>query len=300
MNYEIKNKANDFELCYGILDGEIIHISEVKSGILHNCLCPKCRSILIAKKGDIRKHHFAHYNYEDCQGAQETALHLLAKEIIFQEKCVCLPIRQNDELSNLKVFENVNLEVRELGLVFDAVGYGVEEQLAIEIKVTHEIDDRKREIVLNHGIQMIEIDLKDYLSGQMNKDEIKDAIINTAPRYWISQLQTTNQEQQEEINMINKAYVAGFKLASGYSRKNNCNFESNKIYILQQVENKSSTNYQISACGGYEILQLDVLDKPGLIEKLSNFTFPVEARLTVETAFQKNKCMPVVTDVNLI
>lgn len=299
MIIENKSKPTELELCYGMRDGEIIHISEVNSGILQNCLCPKCGSILIAKKGDIRKHHFAHYNYENCQGAQETALHLLAKEILYQEKCVCLPCIQDDQDINIKSFDLVTLEVREAGLVFDALGYAENEKLAIEIKVTHEIDDRKRQIVVDHGIQMIEIDLSDYLAGENNKAEIADAVIKSAPRYWINQL-PTDKPKQEETDMINKATVAGFKLASGYSRKNNCNFESNKIFILQPVENKSSPNYQVSACGGYEILQLDIVDQAGLIEKLSRFNFPVEATLTVETAFQRNKCLPVVTDVNLI
>ena len=67
--------------------------------------------------------------------------------------------------------------------------------------------------------------------------------------------------------MLNKATVTGFKLASGFSRKNNCNFESNKIFILQPVENKSSTNYKVSACGGFEIVQLDIVDQEELLEK---------------------------------
>ncbi|MDD5581274.1 MAG: competence protein CoiA family protein [Methylobacter sp.] len=299
MTIEIKNKPIELELCYGMREGEVIHISEVKSGILQNCLCPKCGTLLIAKKGDIRKHHFAHYNYENCQGAQETALHLLAKDILYQEKCVCLPHLPGTPATNIKSFDQVSLEVRELGLVFDALGYADNEKLAIEIKVTHEIDERKRQIVINHGIQMIEIDLSDYLSSEKNRPEIVEAVINSAPRYWINPLPAIEQKI-ESIDMINKATIAGFKLASGYSRKNSCNFESNKIFVLQPVENKSSANYQVSACGGYELLQLDMVDQPKLIEKLSTFTFPVEATLTVETAFQRNKCLPVVTDVNLI
>lgn len=299
MNKEIKSKQEDLELCYGMMNGEIIHISEVNSGILQNCLCPKCGSILIAKKGDIRKHHFAHYNYENCQGAQETALHLLAKEILYQEKCVYLPYSCDNQDTEIKTFDDVSLEVRELGLIFDALGCIENDKLAIEIKVTHEIDDRKRQIVVNHGIQMIEIDLSDYLNGEKNRTEIVDAVIKSAPRYWINQL-PTHESKQEETDMINKATITGFKLASGYSRKNNCNFESNKIFVLEPVVNKSSTNYQVSACGGYEILQLDIVDQAELIEKLSSFTFPVDTTLTIETAFQRNKCRPVVTDVNLI
>ncbi len=296
---ETKHKSNEIELCYGMLDGELTHISEVDSGLIENCLCPKCGGLLIAKKGDVRKHHFAHYNFENCLGAQETAIHLLAKDILLHERCISLESNTNQDTSNLVNFDAVSLEVREHGLVYDAVGYKGDFSLAIEIKVTHEVDSRKREIVVNQGIRMIEIDLAAYLSGDLNREEIKNAVINTAPRHLIEETQII--KQNAEVNdMINKAYIAGYKLANGYSRKNNCNFESNKIFILQPVENKSSTNYQVSACGGYEIMQLDIVDHPALIEKLSTFSFPLEAKLTVETALNKTRCVPVVTDVNLI
>ena len=299
MSNETKYKPNDIELSYGMLNGELIHISDVKSGLVENCLCPKCGSFLVAKKGDIRKHHFAHYNFENCLGAQETAIHLLAKDILIQEKCVSLVPSPIVGAQNLINFYNVGTEVREHGLVFDAVGYGESDDLAIEIKVTHEVDSRKRDIVVHNRIRMIEIDLSGFLSCEFTKEDIKHAVIYTAPRYLIEETQSAIQTTEDK-DMINKAYIAGFKLASGYSRKNNCNFESNKIFILQPVENKSSTNYQVSACGGYEIMQLDIVDNPSLIDKLSSFSFPLEARLTVETAFQKTKCLPVVTDVNLI
>lgn len=296
---ETKNKSNEIELCYGMLDGELTHISEVDSGLIENCLCPKCGSFLIAKKGDVRKHHFAHYNFENCLGAQETAIHLLAKEILLHERCISLVSNTNKDINNLISFDAVSLEVREHGLVYDAVGYKGDYCLAIEIKVTHEVDSRKREIVINQGIRMIEIDLASYLSGDLNREDIKNAVLNTAPRHFIEETQIIKQNSENK-DMINKAYIAGYKLASGYSRKNNCNFESNKIFILQPVENKSSTNYEVSACGGYEIMQLDIVDHPALIEKLSTFSFPLEARLTVETALNKTRCVPVVTDVNLI
>ena len=77
----------EFELKYAFTsNGEIIHISQAESGMSGDYLCPKCGSILIAKKGDIRSHHFAHYNFEQCTGAQESALHFMAKDILKQHK----------------------------------------------------------------------------------------------------------------------------------------------------------------------------------------------------------------------
>jgi len=47
------------KLPFGILDGKYIHISEINSG-RSDVLCPYCKTPLIAKKGRIKRHHFAH------------------------------------------------------------------------------------------------------------------------------------------------------------------------------------------------------------------------------------------------
>jgi len=47
------------KLPFGIFEGKYIHISEIKSGRT-DVLCPYCNVPLIAKKGRIKRHHFAH------------------------------------------------------------------------------------------------------------------------------------------------------------------------------------------------------------------------------------------------
>jgi len=47
------------KLPFGILEGKYIHISEIDSGRT-DVLCPYCQKTLIAKKGRIKRHHFAH------------------------------------------------------------------------------------------------------------------------------------------------------------------------------------------------------------------------------------------------
>ena len=47
------------KLPYGLLDGIFVHISEVHSGRT-DVHCPYCNKNLIAKKGKIKRHHFAH------------------------------------------------------------------------------------------------------------------------------------------------------------------------------------------------------------------------------------------------
>ena len=44
-----------------------------------------------SSSGSKKEHHFKHYNAEECAHAAETALHMLAKRIVFETKKVFVP-----------------------------------------------------------------------------------------------------------------------------------------------------------------------------------------------------------------
>ena len=79
------------KLQYGLRNGKIISIwdlNEEDRGLKCNCICPNCGMELQAKLGSGKKQrHFSHNN-ANCNVAiaQQTALHMLAKEIIEEEK----------------------------------------------------------------------------------------------------------------------------------------------------------------------------------------------------------------------
>lgn len=79
------------KLQYAIKNNKIVSIDEVESGIKCGCICPACGNALIAKKGKIKIHHFAHSNSEECKGSIETSIHMLAKEILSEEMNMMLP-----------------------------------------------------------------------------------------------------------------------------------------------------------------------------------------------------------------
>jgi hypothetical protein len=289
---------NEVELKYALFKDSIVHISEVSSGLnLNNYRCPKCNSFLIAKKGDIRVHHFAHYNYENCQGAQETALHKLAKEILLQEKVVAIPNINNPEQWAFIEFDEVKQEVRVFNLIVDVLGYFNNNELAIEIKVTHEVDLRKIAVVKEKEIDMIEIDLSSYVNTDLSRDELTTIVIETAPRYWINT--PTIQTTEEDNKMSNKVKAMGFISAYGYSRKNNSNFEMSKIYVMQPIEKKATQNFTVTACAGYDLTDFEMDDNRDLHDKLETFDFPCDAVLTFGIKLKGNKPITIVTDVNL-
>lgn len=63
---------------------------EVESGLACACICLGCRAPLIAKKGTKFVWHFAHEGAA-CDSGLETAIHLMAKQILADEKTVTLP-----------------------------------------------------------------------------------------------------------------------------------------------------------------------------------------------------------------
>ena len=78
----------DCFLTYGLnLDNnQLVSINDVERGLECNCVCHKCGSKLVAKKGEERIHHFAHYDKEDCGGGQMTALHIYVQKILKERK----------------------------------------------------------------------------------------------------------------------------------------------------------------------------------------------------------------------
>ena len=75
-----------------IQDKKLISVDNVENGAKCNCVCPECGAKLNAKNGgNILDHHFAHINTEECAGAAETVLHLLAKDVFLETKSLMLP-----------------------------------------------------------------------------------------------------------------------------------------------------------------------------------------------------------------
>ena len=195
----------DIKLKYGLRNNELVSIDEIekeKKGLKCNCVCPGCGRRLQAKLGNgKRQPHFAH-DGEPCNiaVAQQSALHILAKEIIKEEKRICLPalkVKIDDisgkisqpyyyELpqemvyiaSQVFVCESVELEKRVSDIVPDIVVSIGGKECLIEIAVTHFIDETKSEKIKRIGLPVVEIDLSDLERDDLNKEKIKELLLN--------------------------------------------------------------------------------------------------------------------------
>lgn len=147
----------------------LVHVSAVESGIACGCICPGCEERLIAKKGNVRQHYFAHESGADCAHGLETALHLAAKEALERRRTIFLPtaylILDGSRLSSPILpagyyeLASVTLEQRMQSVVPDVIAILANQPLIIEIRVTHAVDEEKLRRLKSLGISAIEIDL---------------------------------------------------------------------------------------------------------------------------------------------
>lgn len=174
------------QLPFGKKDGALTHISEVESGLQCDCLCPSCEAPLIARKGKKTAHHFAHYQTKSCTHAVETALHWAAKNLLAEEGRIQLPptqvhfntFREPFELckSACFSFDDVRLEQTLDNTIPDLVIDKEGRQLAIEIRVTHEVEEEKTAHLSNKGISILEIDLSDE-SRLLSMTDLRERVV---------------------------------------------------------------------------------------------------------------------------
>lgn len=187
------------ELTYGLKDGVLVHVDYVETGLACNCICANCSAQLVAKnKGLIREHHFAHYNAEECIGAVETALHLLAKQVFAKNKKIATPdfyyyseaLQFGTEIYNSKTltFDRVELETRIdcNGSYFipDAIGY-IEGKppFLIEFANTHFVGEDKYQKIKQGKYTCLEVSL---WGTELDEKAVETLLHSKDNREWIS------------------------------------------------------------------------------------------------------------------
>jgi hypothetical protein len=194
----------EVQLHYGILQGRLISIEEVpieNKGLRCGCVCPGCGGMLIANlKDDKRRKHFSHYKAEcNITYAQQTALHMIAKDILAQEKVFMFPgysITLDDfpkykapwrrlglplSMEYRKPYRaeclEVTLEKRVSNFVPDIVVNIQGRRCLIEIAVTHFVDEEKQKKIGETRLPVVEVDLSAFLGQQITREIIRDALV---------------------------------------------------------------------------------------------------------------------------
>lgn len=184
----------DVALPYGLgSDGNLVSVAVVERGLACECICPGCRKPLVAKKGQIIRHHFAHASDESCSSGFESMLHLLAKDIIARERSITVPevvvecglTRRLVRESAVLPLANVRLEQWLDGIRPDIIADVYGHTLIIEIAVTHKAEPPKIMELERRGAPAIEIDLSEFHKREVTESALRSALFSAAPRYWL-------------------------------------------------------------------------------------------------------------------
>lgn len=279
-------------LIYALKNNNLVSIEEVESGENCGCICPSCKQVLVAKKGSLRLHHFAHKSNSTCKYGYETSLHLLAKKIIEKQNKFVIPelavncgcdkiiIRESIQINISNVYVEKNLENVKPDIILEILNKNNQiQKFAVEIYVTHKIDDKKLEKIKSLNLSTIEIDLSE-INKEIEKNNIEfieqeiTKIIfskNDKRKYWVfnkykNDWLTKNQDKKLNTNngivkCPNQNYI-NINAETCKNCEHLIKFSEKKYYIFcdQQNTNKelinNEKNYEeykieiIFPCGG--------------------------------------------------
>jgi len=180
---------------FAVRDGKTVHIDDVESGLACESICFECGEKMVARKGTVKRHHFAHYSSTTCNGGGESLIHRIAKEVLLESKTLVTPAyihRHSKSFSKIIQetktvnFDCVSLEVDMIGYRVDAVGYVKNKKLAVEIVYTHAPSVEKIKAFQEMGIPAIQIniDALDLLSTKIEYHE--QVVLGTSNKTWLS------------------------------------------------------------------------------------------------------------------
>jgi len=265
----------DAKLVFAISRSRLVHISEVESGLIGECYCPYCGGELIARKGQIKVHHFAHYNSAECSYGLETAIHLAIKEIIEKNKKMYIPSVEIDIgtlnsrwiISNSRIikFNSVVSEKRTDGIIPDIIAKVKNAELLVEVKVTHGVDEEKKKRIHDLGYSALEVDLFDLRN--VNFETLEEVLLKGVKRIsWLNNnllnnvsSELKNIAEKKTIKNTYNAYIQDCPKENEikYTYVSTCqkceyyfgmdiveNGWKEKLYCLEHVKIKNYKDYQ--------------------------------------------------------
>lgn len=203
---------------FGMKDGRPVFVSDVALGLECGCRCPECGEVLVARNRDFpgrrRVRHFQHARTSSCPGGFESAVHRMAKDVLATADAVLLPRWASGDIviepESLAIV-NARVEVPLLDGAArpDVLVHGMASDiefdvLCVEVRVHHEVDEPKRDLLATSGLDTIEIDLSG-LSDEAVADPItfrREVLENLANRHWIHLSRASYVAQRAEKALI--------------------------------------------------------------------------------------------------
>lgn len=143
---------------------KIVHVDSVPNGKRCECICKNCGDALVAKNnGRVVRHHFSHTTKEESRDCQMTQLHIGMQQHFLSISKFTFP--QNSlSLDDTDIFvPEFSTDISKSTLEYKIGKYWADVYLetgvgdvAIEVWVTHECEEEKRQYYIDHQIDSIE------------------------------------------------------------------------------------------------------------------------------------------------
>jgi len=266
----VDTSNNGLRVPFGLRQGRLYPPQGTDRGLACECVCPGCGSALIANQGERKRPYFSHYQSRECLGGYESAVHLMAKQIIDERRYIVIPefrhsigrkMPTGDVLSEEVVvpgqrldFVDVRVEQTVDGLRPDVIGVTSDGTvILIEVYVTHAVTDDKRERLAKKNL--IELNLS-VLPQDLVADEklFAEEVLSGAGREWIScqlyreEIKTAQQALQEKVKRFitdHRARVEQAKterrqrrLAEQAAEKKKVEIEARKSQLREQYSRR--------------------------------------------------------------
>lgn len=201
-----------------LVDGQLHRVSEyqnIKSHLRPESFCPVCKTAVIMKLGNERVHHYAHKTDIECALTKpETALHLntkfyiynqllLGNQLFLEEKCAeCGKSRIITWTQGWKRVE-VEYGISQYRPDIAIIDYGENISAAIEVKVTHEVEDTKIDFYQSQNIAWLELEANESIYEGENTWNISQplpfVIFQSQSHQWICDVCLDKLRQEEEL-----------------------------------------------------------------------------------------------------
>lgn len=212
--------------CYGRREGQLVHVEDLdrdlERGLPCNCVCPDCGRALQAHLGAKKAWHFQHQARDvNCNPQPMTLLHAFVRDELAKRKQLVIPPKQvfvefeevgKQWAAEVQVpAEEWNFVVAEAERRFDKVQPDVyvesdtQHKIAIEVRVTHAVDEPKIKELRQVVSMCVELDVSDLPVSGVSKRELERVLSEPSRWKWLINGHIRNQTSilQEELRWTN-------------------------------------------------------------------------------------------------
>lgn len=253
-----------------------VHVTEVERGLACDCRCAVCGEVVLARRGDVREHHFAHSsNAEPCESNYESDLHRFAKRVVVEAGGLVVPMTAaaaqalgigDDQgqailLSCSGVEEEVTIGDRRPDLLAATTG-GV--SVAIEVAYSSFCSLEKRQAYETMKLPALEIDLRAFTPSAFDVAQVKRSLLEDVDRktwLWPVYLDSTpatpeppampsvgpvapRQFLPEEIVTIHGRWISIKRLPSGDIAIKAVRYDPNVVSVVRTVARAHHGQYR--------------------------------------------------------